>query len=94
MLFLNMRLEVLWNNYKGSSEVVPGRILKLDDHLHIDNFRKVMTEAQKDPTYNKFIRKGKVGDWRNHFTEEKNKIWNQWIAKNLKEAGIDSIQFD
>ncbi len=53
-----------------------------------------MTEAQKDPTYNKFIRKGKVGDWRNHFTEEKNKIWNQWIAKNLKEAGIDSIQFD
>ncbi len=70
------------------------RILKLDDHLYIDNFRKIMTEAQKDPMYEKFIRKGKVGDWRNHFTEEKTKIWDEWIAKNLKEAGIESIRFD
>ncbi len=64
------------------------RILKLDDHLYIDNFRNLMTEAHKDPMYKKFVRKGKVGDWKNHFNGDKNKIWDEWISKHLEGTGI------
>ena len=39
------------------------KILKLDDHLHIDNFRKIMLAANGgDAKMANFIRKGKVGD--------------------------------
>ncbi len=64
------------------------RILKLDDLLFIDNFRKVTTEAAKNPLYKKFIRKGKVGDWKEYFTTEKNKLWDDWIAKHLEGTDI------
>ena len=69
------------------------KILKLDDHLYIDNFRKVMVESvmndeKRKESMKTFIRKGKVGDWRNYFTEENNKVWNEWIANNLEENGI------
>jgi hypothetical protein len=64
------------------------RVLQLDDHLYIDNFRQLVTEAFNDPMMTKFIRKGKVGDWKNYFTEEKLQIWNDWIAKNLEGTDI------
>ena len=41
------------------------KILKLDDLLYIDNFREVMGDMNA-----KLIRKGKVGDWKNYFTDE------------------------
>ncbi len=31
-----------------------------------------------------FIRKGVVGDWRNHFSEEANKEWDEWIEEELE----------
>lgn len=34
--------------------------------------------------YQKFFRKGQVGDWKNHFDEEKKKKWNNWIDKNME----------
>ena len=37
----------------------------------------------------KFIRKGKVGDWKNYFNEENGKVWDKWIADNL--AGTDIV---
>ena len=64
------------------------RILKLDDHLYIDNFRHILTEANGDPMFNKFVRKGKVGDWKNYFDEETTKKWNKWIQDNLKGTDI------
>jgi hypothetical protein len=65
------------------------RILQLDDHLYVDNFRKLVTESYPDnPSFAKFVRKGKVGDWKNYFTDEKLKIWNAWIAKNLEGTEI------
>lgn len=65
------------------------KILKLDDHLYIDNFREVITEAfNGDESMRGFIRKGKVGDWKNHFTAENVKIWDKWIADNLEGTDI------
>ena len=63
------------------------KILKLDDHLYIDNFRQVMAQSMGDMNA-KLIRKGKVGDWKNYFTEENNKSWDEWIAENLKGTDI------
>ena len=65
------------------------KVLMLDDLLYIDNFRKVFVQSSGgDKLMENFIRKGKVGDWKNHFTEENNKIWDQWIVENLKGTDI------
>lgn len=31
-----------------------------------------------------FLRKGKVGDWKNYFNEETNSQFERWIAENNK----------
>ena len=68
------------------------KVLQLDDHLHIDNFRKVMVESvadeEKKVYMEKFIRKGQVGEGENYFDEETNKVWNEWIDINWKGTGI------
>ena len=64
------------------------KVLQLDDHLYIDNFRKIMVEATNDDFFQKFVRKGKVGDSKNYFNEENNKIWDEWIEENLKGTDI------
>ena len=64
------------------------KVLQLDDHLYIDNFRNVMTEAFSDELMKGFIRKGKVGDYKNFFTEENTKIWDKWIAENMEGTDI------
>ena len=68
------------------------KVLQLDDHLHIDNFRKVMVESvadeEKKVYMKKFIRKGQVGQGENYFDEETNKVWNEWIDINWKGTGI------
>lgn len=67
-------------------------ISTLVDHLNIENFRKndaVNMKPMKGTVPDEvrdnfnFIRKGKVGDWKDHFKcEEKVKEWNQWIENN------------
>ena len=65
------------------------KVLQLDDHLYIDNFRKVYVESfGGDISRGKFIRKGQVGDWKNYFNDENNKLWDIWIAENLKDTDI------
>jgi len=60
-------------------------------HLHFDNFSKnefVNFEFLKDEGLAKeeghFIRKGKTGDWKNHFSPELNSRLDEWIKKNLE----------
>ena len=65
------------------------KVLQIDDHLYIDNFRKVYVESfGGDKSRGKFIRKGQVGDWKNYFNDENNKLWDTWIAENLKDTDI------
>lgn len=68
------------------------KILELDDHLYIDNFRKLSTETFGDPKMVKFFRKGTVGDWKNYFTGDHLDLWNKWIDDNTKGTDI-SFQF-
>ena len=35
-----------------------------------------------------FTRKGVVGDWVNHFDQDLNNYWNDWIKENLNNIGI------
>ena len=65
------------------------QVLRLDDHLYIDNFRQVVCEAMVgDPTMKDFIRKGKVGDWKNHFSGSNLQFWDEWIAENIEGTDI------
>ena len=40
--------------------------------------------AFPDAEGNTFIRKGQVGDWKNHFDKDMNKDWDAWIEDQLK----------
>jgi len=69
------------------------RILKLDDHLYIDNFRENFNKTNPGQGMEQFIRKGKVGGWKEYMTDEKLTEWNNWIAKNMEGIGFD-IKFE
>ena len=65
------------------------QVLRLDDHLYIDNFRQVVCEGMRgDPTMKDFIRKGKVGDWKNYFSGSNLQFWDQWIAEHIQGTDI------
>jgi len=69
-------------------------VAQLTQHLRFDAFSKNATVnldwtkqlgIMKDDGH--FIRKGKTGDWKNHFSPELNKRIDQWMKANL--AGTD-----
>ena len=73
-------------------QVSEEQVQKLAEHCNIDNFKKNDAVNMKPPKgavpedvrekFN-FIRKGKVGDWKNHFKDEcKLDMFNQWIEEN------------
>lgn len=45
---------------------------------------------KKDPN-SKFIRKGKVGDWRNYMSEELSKKFDDWIEHNTRGTDLTFI---
>ena len=69
---------------------------KMDDslaeHLHIDNFRKITADMMGENGKGRkemieFFRKGQIGDWKNHLSENDEK-WNEWIKEHNKEIDI------
>ena len=47
------------------------------------------TEFQNFQQYSSMNRrKGIVGDWVNHFSEEQSKVWSRWIEENLDKIEI------
>ena len=60
------------------------------------NFEKALTQKNicpSDPN-SKFIRKGVVGDWKNHMSDELSHKFDEWIEVNSKETGLEFIMHD
>ena len=66
-------------------------------HLDIDQFKanSSVNKTQEMPSTGdrpSFIRKGIVGDWKNHFTQEESKEWDSWITSELERTGIQGMR--
>ena len=72
----------------------------LAQHLHIDNFKKnpyVNMEHMNDSGMvnadrGSFIRKGKTGDWKNHFTPEMTQKFDKWMAEKMKGTDLKFVE--
>ena len=78
--------------FTGHNSYTDEQLEKLRDHLKIDNMRKMAVDiatTEKDRVMNeRFFRKGKVGDWKNHLSEERQAMFDTWIKKNLEGTDI------
>ena len=63
------------------------QILKLDDHLQIDNFKTVVSESVFVDEKEKISAKNilQIADY---FNKENDEIWNKWIELHLKGTDI------
>ncbi|KAI9563465.1 hypothetical protein GHT06_010928 [Daphnia sinensis] len=71
---------------------------KLREHLRFDNFQKNESvnnkAAKKFGAMNedgRFIRNGKTGDWKNHFSPELNQRIDEWVARNLEGTDLKFV---
>merc|ERR1712002_933112 len=67
------------------------KIDALVNHVKFENMSK--NPAAKITGVNDSIsfRKGIVGDWKNHFTDEDNIKWETWIKENIKGTGLEDV---
>ncbi|KAM0725184.1 Sulfotransferase 1C4 [Formica fusca] len=67
-------------------------IAKLVEHLNIENFRKNSMVNQAAPGQQmkpeSFIRQGKANNWKEIFTPELEKRFNEWVVDNLKDTDL------
>ncbi|KAH8318852.1 hypothetical protein KR074_007882 [Drosophila pseudoananassae] len=64
---------------------------KLCDHLTFDKMREnkaVNLEKLLPESSLKFIRKGQIGDWRNHMGNEMSERFDEWSERNIRGAGL------
>jgi len=47
--------------------------------------------AMRADSEEKFVRKGKTGDWKNYFGTELNSEIDAWIAKNTEGTGLSFV---
>ena len=77
-----------FSGYQLSSE----KVEELVSMMSIDKFRKRMVDGSRDEgtkkTMQDFVRKGIVGDWANHFSDEVNAKFDKWIQEKLAVTGI------
>jgi hypothetical protein len=66
---------------------------KLLPQLDIETFRNNIYVNKVEERGKNFIRKGIIGDWKNHFDEEMNSQWDPWIEKQLKGSSFQ-MQFE
>lgn len=64
---------------------------QLYEHLHFDNFKKnpyvnfdLFRQFGMFSESGNFVRKGKTGDWKNHFTPEMDARMNAWMKERLQ----------
>ncbi|XP_058454540.1 luciferin sulfotransferase [Malaya genurostris] len=76
-------------------------IVRLCDHLQFDRMQKnpavnmeplMQNSAQIDTNGSvKFIRKGAIGDWKNHMSDELSERFDTWIRKHFDGTGLEFL---
>lgn len=69
---------------------------RLCDHLNFDKMQRNQA-VNLEQIYNhlnprhstKFIRKGQIGDWKNHMTKEISERFDEWIDLNSRGTGLE-----
>ena len=73
-------------------ELSDNKIEELCEAMQFENYKKTSSMNQMTDRFNEdrgeFTRKGIVGDWINHFTDEMSKDWNNFITENLNDIGV------
>ena len=68
------------------------QVCELVEHLKFDNIKQNSAVNPSVTMVNEkggnFMRKGVVGDWKNHFDEGSADHWDKWIQKNVEGTGI------
>ena len=72
------------NTIKGVSEMTEfvnhqlseAKVIELVEHLKFNNMKERAVKVMADESFIKFFRKGTVGDWKNYFTGERLKAWD------------------
>jgi len=69
----------------------------LADHVKFNNMKKnpntnPTAGVELPPGQQGFIRKGEVGDWRNHFSAEQSESWDEWIKDQITGTGLEDLQ--
>ncbi|XP_011496975.1 PREDICTED: sulfotransferase family cytosolic 1B member 1-like [Ceratosolen solmsi marchali] len=85
-------------------KLTDNQIIQLTDHLSFSkmaanpsiNFEQILAQknvCSNDPN-TKFIRKGKVGDWRHYMTDNLSCKFNDWTDRNLKGINLKFMMAD
>ena len=64
------------------------KIESLVDHVKFENMKKNPATNLFQSGDKQFIRKGQIGDWKNHFDEAGNEKFETWILENIKETDL------
>lgn len=56
--------------------------MKVNPYINLDEITHMLTEIHGVPRKNHFIRKGKVGSWKEELSEESIYKMDQWILQN------------
>lgn len=75
--------------------VTAEQVAVLEKHLEFSkmaanpaiNLEGILKKNDTDPNV-KFIRKGKVGDWRNYMSDDLSRRFDEWSTKNLQGTGL------
>ncbi|OXU22108.1 hypothetical protein TSAR_000660 [Trichomalopsis sarcophagae] len=80
------------------------QVAQLSDHLSFPkmaanpsvNYEQVLAQKNVCPSdpNTKFIRKGKVGDWRHYMSEDLSRKFDEWTERNLKGTGLKFVTDD
>lgn len=74
-----------------SKQLDDASLQRLCDHLKFDSMQRneaINLEKVLPQVETKFIRKGKVGDWRNHMTDAMSARFDAWSEAHLRGSGL------
>ena len=99
---------ILFATFEELSQDLEGEVRRIDAFLGKNSSDDVINKVcenvtfdvmKKNPTVNRskrmsnFMRKGKVGDWRSHFSMEESVALDELYGKKMKDSGL-TFQFD